>query len=163
MNDRKKRIRILDIQDQYCQTCEYQMQPLKKCIQHCTVGQELKTLARELFPESKRCNPREDWDEICKQAVKLYEEGFGNTIISKKLGCPTSTLREQLKRRGLWQGKTQAEIQEQSQKKWDDWCQRALKLREQGFSYPKIAQQLGVHASKLRDQIRKRGLGYEQL
>ncbi|MEX0417510.1 hypothetical protein [Bacillus sp. C30] len=163
MNDKEKRIRILDLQDKQCQTCEYQMQPLKKCIQHCSIGQELQMLARELFAEGKRHKSKEDWDEICKQAVKLYERGVGNTIISKKLGCPASTLRDQLKRRGLWQGKTQVEIQEQSRKKWNDWCQKALQLRKQGFSDSKISQHLGVSTSNLREHMSKRGLNSESL
>ncbi|HHK5536983.1 TPA: hypothetical protein ACQUHH_005534 [Bacillus mobilis] len=163
MNDKEKRIRILDLQDKHCQTCDYQMQPLKKCIQHCSIGQELQMLARELFTESKRQKSREDWDEICKQAVKLYERDVGNTTISKKLGCPASTLRDQLKRRGLWQGKTQVEIQEQSRKKWNDWCQKALQLRKQGFSDSKISQHLGVSTSNLREHMSKRGLNSESL
>ena len=159
MKEKEKqiRIRILDIQDQHCQTCAYQMKPLKECMQHCAIGLELKELARELFTENGGRKPRAEWDEICRQAAQLYERGFGTTMITKKLGCPSSTLREQLKKRGMWKGKTQAEIQEQSRKKWEEWCQQALKFREQGCSYPKIAQYLGVPASNLRNQMSKRG------
>lgn len=157
MKNKEKRIRILDLQDQYCQTCEYRMKLLKECVQHCAIGQELKMLASGLFRKHKEQKSREEWDEICGQAAKLYEQGFGTIMITKVLSCPSSTLREQLKKRGLWKGKTQVEIQEQSQKKWNDWCQQALKLREQGMNYPKIAQHLGIPASNLRDQMRKRG------
>ncbi|PFB44675.1 hypothetical protein CN404_29655 [Bacillus thuringiensis] len=159
MKEKEKqiRIRILDIQDRHCQTCDYQMKPLKECMEHCAIGLELKELARELFTENGGRKPRAEWDKICRQAAQLYEQGFGTTMITKKLGCPSSTLREQLKKRGMWKGKTQAEIQEQSRKKWEEWCQQALKFKEQGFSYPKIAQYLGVPASNLRDQMSKRG------
>ncbi|MED2754392.1 hypothetical protein P4275_28375 [Bacillus thuringiensis] len=159
MKEKEKqiRIRILDIQDQHCQTCAYQMKPLKECMQHCAIGLELKELARALFTENGGRKPRAEWDEICRQAAQLYEQGFGTTMITKKLGCPSSTLREQLKKRGMWKGKTQAEIQEQSRRKWEEWCQQALKFREHGFSYPKIAQYLGVPASNLRNQMSKRG------
>ncbi|WP_170957374.1 hypothetical protein [Bacillus thuringiensis] len=54
MNDKEKRIRLLDLQDKNCQTCAYQMQPLKKGIQHCWIGQELQMLARGLFTDRKR-------------------------------------------------------------------------------------------------------------
>ncbi|KXY21507.1 hypothetical protein [Bacillus sp. FSL K6-0067] len=77
--------------------------------------------------------------------------------------CPASTLRDQLKRRGLWKGKTQVEIQEQSREKWNDWCQKAVQLRKQGFSNSKISQHLGVSTSSLREQMRKRGLNFELL
>lgn len=157
MKDKIKRVRILDLQDQHCQTCEYRMKPLKQCMQDCLIGQELSMLASGLFEGCKEQKSKEEWDEICRQAVKLYEQGLGTTMITKELGCPSSTLRDQLKRRGLWEGKTQVEIQEQSLKKWDDWCQQALKLRERGYSYPKIAQYLSVPASNLRNEMSKRG------
>ncbi|MEX0417955.1 hypothetical protein [Bacillus sp. C30] len=111
MNPKEKRIRILDLQDQYCQACECQMKPLKECIQHCVVGQELKTLTKGLFAESKKQKTKEEWDEICRQAAKLYEQGIGTIVISKKLGCPASTLRDNLKKRRLWKVKTKVEIQ----------------------------------------------------
>lgn len=157
MKNKEKRIRILDLQDQYCQTCEYRMKPLKECIQHCVIGQELRMLASGLFRNHKGQKSREEWDEICRKAAKLYEQGLGTSMITKILSCPSSTLREQLKKRELWKGKTQVEIQEQSQKKWNDWCQQALKLRDQGMNYPKIAQHLGVSVSTLRNQMRKKG------
>ncbi|MGR5965648.1 hypothetical protein ACT7DB_20720 [Bacillus cereus] len=53
MKNKEKRIRILDLQDQYCQTCEYRMQLLKECVQHCAIGQELKMLASGLFRKHK--------------------------------------------------------------------------------------------------------------
>ncbi|PEZ37188.1 hypothetical protein CN345_11070 [Bacillus thuringiensis] len=57
MNLKEKRIRILDLQDQHCQICEYQMKPLKACIQqHCEIGKELKDLAIVLVTEEKGKN-----------------------------------------------------------------------------------------------------------
>ena len=158
MNPRETRIRILDLQDRYCQICEYQMQPLKECIQQqCEVGKELKNLANLLFTKNSDRKSKETWDDVCKQATQLYAQGFGATHISKVLGCSRSALYEQLKKRGLWKGNTKNEIQEQSQKKWDDWCDRAKKLRANGWSYPKIAESLKIPASNLRNQMRKRG------
>ncbi|PHG59732.1 hypothetical protein [Bacillus toyonensis] len=164
MNSKEKRIRILDLQDQYCQICEYQMKPLKDCVQrHCEIGNELKDLARVLFTESKERRSREVWDDLCRRATNLYEQGFGTIHISKELGCSRSTLCDQLKMRGLWRGKTRLEIQEHSRKKWDDWCCRAKELRENGWSYPKIEKYLKIPASNLRNQMRKRGLESERL
>lgn len=159
MNPKEKRIRILDLQDQYCQTCEYQMRSLKECIQihNCMVGKEFQFLTKDLFIESKGQKTKEEWDEVCRQAVALKEQGFGAGSISKKLDCSRSTLYDQLKRRGLWQGKNKTEIQEQSRNKWEHWCRQAKNLREQGWSYPKIAQHLKIPASNLRNEMRKRG------
>lgn len=158
MDPKETRIRVLDLQDQYCQRCEYQMKPLKECIQQrCEIGKELKSLAGLLFIQNPDRRSKETWDDICRQAIQLYAQGVGTTHISKKLGCSHSTLREQLKKRGLWWGKTQSEIQEQSRQKWDNWCYRAKELREEGWSYPKISQYLKIPASNLRNQMRERG------
>ncbi|MGE6964196.1 hypothetical protein ACQKIW_31070 [Bacillus thuringiensis] len=163
INHKEKRIRILDLQDQYCQICEYQMKPLKVCVQqHCEIGKELKNLAAVLVTERKEKKSRESWDDICKQAATLYKQGFGLTHISKELSCSRSTLREQLKKRGLWTGQTQREIQEKSRRKWDNFCGRAKQLRGKGWSYPKIAQYLQTPASNLREQMRKRGFDAER-
>ncbi|PES01303.1 hypothetical protein CN488_30860, partial [Bacillus anthracis] len=124
---------------------------------HCEIGKELKSLARVLFKESEERKSRETWDAICRQAITLYKQGFGATHVSKELGCSRNTLREQLKKRGLWEGKTKREIQERSRQKWDDWCEKAKELRGKGWSYPKIAQDLQIPASNLRVQMRKRG------
>lgn len=158
MNDKEKRIRILDLQDLYCKKCEYRIKPLTSCIQFCEIGQEVDGLAKALIMDERRRNMLTwaEWDEICHKAADLYEQGIGITIIAKRLGHSTSTLRDQLKKRKLWKGKTQAEIQECSRKKWDYWCRKALKLREQGLSYEKIARRLGVQSSNLRYQMRKR-------
>ncbi|MEW4154375.1 zinc-finger domain-containing protein [Bacillus thuringiensis] len=42
--------------------------------------------------------------------------------------------------------------------KWDSVCQQALVLRSKGYTYQKIATQLGCHASSLRKQLHQRGL-----
>lgn len=98
MNPRETRIRILDLQDRHCQICEYQMQPLKECIQQqCEVGKELKNLANLLFTKNPDRKSKETWDDVCKQATQLYAQGFGATHISKVLGCSRSALYEQLK------------------------------------------------------------------
>lgn len=158
MNAKEKRIRILNLQDQYCKRCGYQTKPLTDCVPCCAIGQELHQLARGLIQDEqkRRTYTHKEWHVICQQATILYEKGVRFRTIAKNLGCPATTLREQLKKRGLWKGQTQAEIQERSRKKWDYLCQKALELREQGWSYEKIATHLGVPSSNLRNQMRKR-------
>lgn len=160
---KETRIRILDLQDQYCQICEYQTNPLKECVQQrCEVGKALKSLSSLLFMEGPERKSKETWDTICQQATQLYAQGFGANYISNELGCSRSALREQLKKKGLWSGKTQSEIQEQSRQKWDNWCYRAKQLKEKGWSYSKIAQYLKIPASNLRNEMRKRKLDSEK-
>ncbi|EOP85980.1 hypothetical protein IGM_04355 [Bacillus cereus HuB4-4] len=160
MNAKEKRVRILDLQDQYCRKCEYHMKPLKDCVQHCEAGRELSNLAQGMFEVNKGriVKTLEQWDEICQEAATLYNQGVGFTIVAKKLGCHPSTLRDQLKKRGLWKGESQVKIQERSREKWDNFCQQALELRELGLSYQKIANRQGVAASSLRNEMSRRGL-----
>ncbi|MGR5969636.1 hypothetical protein ACT7C1_22150 [Bacillus paranthracis] len=106
VNPKETRIRILDLQDQYCQICEYQTSPLKECMQQrCEVGKELKSLASLLFIESSERKSKETWDSICKQAMQLYAQGFGANHISSELGCSRSALRDQLKKTGIMEWK----------------------------------------------------------
>ncbi|MBT2580713.1 hypothetical protein J7E43_25620 [Bacillus sp. ISL-8] len=42
--------------------------------------------------------------------------------------------------------------------KWDHICQQALELRSKGYTYKKIAHQLGCHVSSLRKQLNQLGL-----
>ncbi|MHB0801989.1 hypothetical protein PVK73_20775 [Bacillus thuringiensis] len=74
---------------------------------------------------TRRPTPQE-WDELCKEAVILREEGWLYKEIAQKFGYKsTSILCKQLKRRGLWKGKSRAE----SKEKWDKLCQQvAIKL-----------------------------------
>ncbi|HFJ9284834.1 TPA: hypothetical protein ACGW44_002636 [Bacillus toyonensis] len=146
MNNKEKRIHILNLQDQYCQRCVYRMNPLTDCIHCCEIGQELDELGRGLIQDERGRKIRtcEEWDDICRQATVLYEQGIGSVAIAKKFGCATSTLSDQLKKRKLWKGQTQAEILECSREKWDHLCGKAFDLREQRLSYKEIAIHLGV-------------------
>ncbi|MDP1459842.1 hypothetical protein [Bacillus wiedmannii] len=102
MNPQKIRIRILDLQDKYCQMCEYQMNPLKECIQQrCEVGKELKSLANLLFMESLDRRPKEKWDDWCYRAKELRENGWSYPKIAQYLKIPTSNLRNQMRKRGF--------------------------------------------------------------
>ncbi|KFN12838.1 sigma-70, region 4 family protein [Bacillus pseudomycoides] len=42
--------------------------------------------------------------------------------------------------------------------KWDDLCQKAVPLHEQGMAYPEIAKHLSCHVTNLRQELKKRGL-----
>ncbi|PEO37650.1 hypothetical protein [Bacillus wiedmannii] len=160
MNGRKKRIRILDLQDQNCRKCECNRKPLKNCTLHCEVGKELADLGKELFTDSsiRRKHSEEHWERICQQAAVLQEKGMGYTTIAARLKCHPSGLREQLKKRDLWRGESMKEIQENSREKWNRVCQQAVLWRKEGYTYMAIARRLGCHVTSLRVELKKRGL-----
>lgn len=124
MKAREKRVRILNLQDRYCQRCEYRINPLTASIHCCEVGIELDELGRSLIQDEqeRKMYTCEEWDSICCRAEILYEQGVGVTSIAKQLGCSTGALREQLKKRKLWKGQTQVEILDRSREKWDHLC-----------------------------------------
>ncbi|WP_144519065.1 hypothetical protein [Bacillus thuringiensis] len=101
-------------------------------------------------------NNQKKWDELCKEAVILREEGWLYKEIAQKFGYKsTSILSKQLKRRGLWKGESRAE----SKEKWDKLCQQAAIIRkEHRFSYTQIALQLNCSNATLQQQLKKRGL-----
>ncbi|WP_240520994.1 hypothetical protein [Bacillus cereus] len=135
------------------------MNSLTDCIQCCEIGKELGELGKTLIRDERERKIRtcEEWDDICRQASVLYEQGMGPVTIAKKFGCATSTLTEQLKKRKLWKGQTQAEILECSREKWDRLCGKAFDLKKQKLSYREIAIHLGESPYTLRYQMRKRG------
>ncbi|MDZ5479174.1 hypothetical protein [Bacillus thuringiensis] len=47
--------------------------------------------------------PEEKWDEKCKQAVQLFNQGTEYPTIAKKVGCNVSNLYRELKKRGVLQ------------------------------------------------------------
>ncbi|HDR5353979.1 TPA: helix-turn-helix domain-containing protein [Bacillus thuringiensis] len=103
MNARDKRIRILNLQDQYCKKCGYSLDPYQYCIQYCKIGKELIKLNKKVFgvPLERKETPEEKWDKRCKQAVDLYERGMEYPVIAKQIGCHVSGLYRELKKRGL--------------------------------------------------------------
>ncbi|MEW4150781.1 hypothetical protein Q0N88_11100 [Bacillus thuringiensis] len=60
---------------------------------------------RNMYPnetrEIKRKKNLEKWDSLCKEAVLLYKQGMSYSKISQQIGCHTTTLCTELKKRGL--------------------------------------------------------------
>ncbi|MED2765816.1 zinc-finger domain-containing protein [Bacillus thuringiensis] len=103
MNPREIRIKILDLQDQYCRNCKYHNDSFNHCLNHCTIGKNMQTLGGQLCSKKYGHTIRssKSWDEICSMAVSMKNTGVSYTEISKKLGCSRTNLREHLKKRGL--------------------------------------------------------------
>ncbi|MDR4188066.1 sigma-70 family RNA polymerase sigma factor [Bacillus pseudomycoides] len=102
---------------------------------------------------------QKQWDEFCKQAVVLREQGMSYFKIARQLGYNETTLIRQMKKRGLWQGFNREQIKENARKRWDDLCEQATVLRrEHRLSCWKISLQLGCDSTKLGKELKKRGL-----
>ncbi|QWI47216.1 hypothetical protein EXW55_30755 (plasmid) [Bacillus mycoides] len=43
----------------------------------------------------------QQWDDLCKQAVVLYDQGMTYSFIAKQFDCSLETLRVKLKKTGL--------------------------------------------------------------
>ncbi|MCU5601242.1 MULTISPECIES: zinc-finger domain-containing protein [Bacillus cereus group] len=103
MNKRETRIRILDLQDQYCMECQHNNGVRTYCMDDCKIGKEIYQLGTELIfdeKDSKR-KVKLKWDSICQQALLLRGNGYTYQRIANQLGCHASSLRKQLKKRGL--------------------------------------------------------------
>ncbi|MGU3443306.1 zinc-finger domain-containing protein [Bacillus cereus] len=105
MNPREKRIRILNLQDQHCHTCEYRTGSHVYCMEQCKIGKEMRQLGKELVPDNekkRKLKASDQWDERCRQAVEMKQAGYNDVKIAEKMGYHLKTLREQLKKRGLF-------------------------------------------------------------
>lgn len=75
------------------------------CIEQCTIERECIELeintAKKRSPKKK--TSEEQWNEKCKQAVQLFNQGTEYPNIAKKMGCNVSSLYRELKKRGLLQ------------------------------------------------------------
>ncbi len=60
-----------------------------------------KNTAKKRSPKVQ--TPEEKWDEKCKQAVQLFNQGTEYPTIAKKVGCNVSSLYRELNQRGLLQ------------------------------------------------------------
>ncbi|PGQ44800.1 MULTISPECIES: zinc-finger domain-containing protein [Bacillus cereus group] len=104
MKAKEKRVQILDLQDQHCHECEHRTKPHEYCISNCEIGREIQQLGTELFKEhaKRQTQTKEKWDERCRKAVAMKEEGISYYQISKILDCDSGSLYKYLKKRGLY-------------------------------------------------------------
>ena len=104
MDARKTRIRILDLLDGHCQNCEYHAgKPHLYCIETCKIGQEIQQLGTSLIRDekSREYKTKVKWDQVCQDVMELKKEGLTYVQIAEILGYDKSTIRQQLKKRGL--------------------------------------------------------------
>lgn len=67
--------------------------------------EKLITLGKKEFRKrsTKVKSIEEKWDEKCKQAIILYNQGVNYPDIAKEMGCHVSNLYKELKKRGWLQ------------------------------------------------------------
>ncbi|WP_255302517.1 helix-turn-helix domain-containing protein [Bacillus toyonensis] len=97
------KVRMMCLQELYCDRCKYKPYLSSHCKEECEIGRELAIL------DKKRCKGRllrrrsleEEWDEKCKQAMILFDQGMEYPDIAKQVGCHVSTLYKELQKRKL--------------------------------------------------------------
>ncbi|OUB08783.1 hypothetical protein BK708_36060 [Bacillus thuringiensis serovar yunnanensis] len=104
MDARKTRIRILDLLDGHCQSCEYhggKTHPY--CTETCKIGQEIQQLGASLITDekSREYKKKVKWDKVCQDVMELKKDDLTYVQIAEILGYDKSTIRQQLKKRGL--------------------------------------------------------------
>ncbi|WP_420974053.1 hypothetical protein [Bacillus thuringiensis] len=161
MDARKTRIRILDLLDGHCQSCEYHGGKIHPyCTETCKIGQEIQQLGASLITDgaSREYKTKVEWDQMCQDVMELKKEGLTYVQIAGILRCNASTIHQQLKKRGLQLQEIEEEMRKESDEKWDELCKQAVTLHKQGKSYEEIARQFGYHGNILSRQLIKRGL-----
>ncbi|ARJ21147.1 hypothetical protein B7492_07790 [Bacillus mycoides] len=103
-------------------------------------------------------NTNKKWDDICRQAAVLLEQGLRLKDICKQLDLDTNSLYRQLKSRGIYPLETQEIRIQKNKEKWDSFCEKAVVLQKLGMSYSKISKHLGCHTASLCTELKKREL-----
>ncbi|PEP94373.1 zinc-finger domain-containing protein [Bacillus toyonensis] len=106
MDARETRVCILDLLDDHCHSCEYHRGKAHPyCTETCKIGQEIQRLGSSLITDekSREYNTKVKWDQICQDVIELKKDGLMYIQIAEILGYDTSTIRQQLKKRGLLQ------------------------------------------------------------
>ncbi|OQR54835.1 zinc-finger domain-containing protein [Bacillus sp. CDB3] len=105
MDARETRIRILNLQDNHCHNnCEYHMGKIHPyCTEACKIGQEIQQLGSSLITDekSREYKTKLKWNKVCLDVMELKKEGLTYAQIAEILGYDKSTIRQQLKNRGL--------------------------------------------------------------
>ncbi|MDZ3952285.1 hypothetical protein U0X36_04865 [Bacillus thuringiensis] len=78
-----------------------------------------------------------------------------NRLQSENKQSPIEIQGDQIKRRANKRRRTKAKSMEE---KWDERCNQAIQLFNQGEEYPDIAKSIGCHVSNLFRELKKRGL-----
>ncbi|MGG5741922.1 hypothetical protein [Bacillus cereus group sp. IBL03679] len=75
------------------------------CAEQCKIERECIKLEKNTAKKrsQKVQTPEEKWDEKCKQAVQLFNQGKEYPTIAKEVGCNVSHLYRELKKRGVLQ------------------------------------------------------------
>ncbi|MFV1456989.1 helix-turn-helix domain-containing protein [Bacillus mycoides] len=72
-------------------------------MKECEIGRELIELDKKIFKGRllRGGTLEEQWNEKCKQAMILFDQGMEYPDIAKLVGCHVSNLYKELQKRGL--------------------------------------------------------------
>ena len=97
-----KKVQMIRLQEQNCM-CQADAE--EYCIKQCKIEKKFIKLDKNTVKKrtTKGKKTEEKWDERCKQAVQLFNQGMEYPAIAKKVGCNVSSLYRELKKRGILQ------------------------------------------------------------
>ncbi|KAA6460488.1 helix-turn-helix domain-containing protein [Bacillus thuringiensis] len=97
-----KKVQMVRLREQNCK-CQANIE--EDCDKKCKIETDCallnKNAVKKRTPKGK--TNEEKWDERCKQAVQLFNQGAEYPAIAKKLGCNVSSLYRELKKRNVLQ------------------------------------------------------------
>ncbi|MCU5406749.1 hypothetical protein OCA16_19505 [Bacillus cereus] len=90
-----KKVQMMRLQEQ---NCKCQADAEECYAKHCKIKKERVKLDKNTV---KKQTKEEKWNEKCKLAVQLFNQGMGYPDIAKKVHCNVSNLYRELKKRGV--------------------------------------------------------------
>lgn len=103
INKRDIRIKIINLQDQHCNDCEYRYKA-SHCLHNCDIGKQINKLGTALGGTYVAGQPKRrtkaEWDVLCEKTLIMQELGMTNVQIAEELGIrDPSYISEQLKKK----------------------------------------------------------------
>ncbi|PER52649.1 hypothetical protein COI79_31325 [Bacillus thuringiensis] len=105
INKRAVRLKIINLQDQHCNGCEYRYKA-NHCLHNCDIGKQINKLGTALggtyVGDNRKRRTKAEWDVLCAKTLIMLESGMTKVQIAKELGIrDPSYISEQLKKRNL--------------------------------------------------------------
>lgn len=97
-----KKVQMVRLQEGHC---KHQDDEKQHYAERCKIEGECIKLDKNTVKKrtTKVGTTEEKWDERCKQAVQLFNQGIEYPDIAKKVGCNVGSLYRELKKRGVLQ------------------------------------------------------------
>lgn len=106
MSPKEARMEVIGLTDNHCRQCDNKCsRDFVYCWTKCEIGRRLNeigvVLGGKVFVKTFIQRTEDEWNEICKETMKLKKDGMKYIEIAKKFNVSYGQLRKQLNKRNM--------------------------------------------------------------